>query len=154
MAGMRRLLILCSAGAFLSVTPAASAAPRAWVRGPAAQAGMIATVIGDGSDPIQVLTRRCANVREETGCVRIPRRLRHAVEDAVSAPITWVHRAWPSAGVHWVLAPFAWRGDRARLRYTWRDPTPFGCNGGGRSVFTLTGDTWDQASSSGYAGCP
>jgi len=151
---MRRLLILGSVGAILAAMPVASAAPRAWVRGPAAQAGMIATVIGDGTDPIQILSRRCASVREGTGCVRIPRRLRQAIEDAAVVPITWVHRMWPNAGVYWVFSPFAWRGDRAVLRHTWRDPAPFGCNGGGRSVFTVTGDTWDQTTSSGYAGCP
>ena len=151
---MRRCLAILTVATILGVAPAAPVSARAWVRGPVAQAGMIATVIGDGTDPIQILSRRCANVREETGCARIPRRLRHAVEDAVAAPIMWVHRAWPNGGVYWVLAPFAWRGDIARLRYTWRDPAPFGCNGGGRSVFTLIGDTWDQTSGSGYAGCP
>jgi hypothetical protein len=154
MTRMRRCLGILTVAALLGLAPAAPVSARVWVRGPVAQAGMIAVVIGDGTDPIQILSRRCANVREETGCARIPVRLRHAVEDAVAAPIVWVHRAWPNGGVYWVLAPFAWRGDRARLRYTWREPAPFGCNGGGRSVFTLIGGTWDQASSSGYAGCP
>ncbi len=90
---MRRRLTILMAAAILGLAPAAPASARAWVRGPVAQAGMIATVIGEGSDPIQVLSRRCARVREETGCVRIPRRLRSAVEDAVAAPITWVHRS-------------------------------------------------------------
>ena len=151
---MRRFLILSLVAATLAATPAASATPRAWVRGPAAQAGMIASVIGDGARAIQVLTSRCGNVRDETGCIRVPRRLRHAIEDAVRAPITWVHRMWRHAGVYWVLAPFDWNGDRARLRYSSRDPRPFGCFGGGKSIFTLTGGTWDLAGGSGYAGCP
>jgi len=154
MTGMRRYLAILTVATVLGTVPAAPVSARVWVRGPVAQAGMIATVIGDGTDATQVLARRCANVREETGCARIRRRLRHAIDDAVAAPITWVHRMWPSAGVYWVLSPFAWHGDHARLRYSWRDPAPFGCNGGGRSVFTLTGDTWDETSGSGYTGCP
>jgi hypothetical protein len=154
MIGMRRCLAILTVATVLGIAPATSASERAWVRGPVAQAGMIATLIGDGTDPIQILSRRCANVRDETGCARIPRRLRHAIEDAVGVPVTWVHRMWPNAGVYWVFSPIAWGGDRARLRYTWRDPAPFGCNGGGRSVFQLIGNSWDQTSSSGYAGCP
>lgn len=151
---MRRLLILGTVGAILVATPLASAAPRAWVRGPDAQAAMIASVLGDETVPIQILIRRCANVVDETGCTRISRRLRHAIEGAVVVPITWVHRIWPNAGVYWVFAPFAWRGDRAVLRHTWRDPAPFGCNGGGKTFFMLIGDTWSQTGGSGYAGCP
>lgn len=156
MARMRRLLILGSVGAILVATPAASAAPRAWVRGPAAQAGMIASVLDvfAGTDQIQVLARRCANVREETGCTRISPRLRTAIENASAASITWVHRMWPNAGVYWVLAPFLWRGDRARFKWAWADPAPFGCTGGGKAIFTLFDGAWRQTGGGAYEGCP
>jgi hypothetical protein len=153
MVGVRRFLVLCAVGAILLATQAGNTAPRAWVRGPVAQAGMIATVIGHGSHPIQVLTRRCANVRDETGCARISRSLRHAIEDAVDAPIVWVHRMWRHAGTYWVFSPFAWNGDHARLRYAWRYPTPGDCFGGGKGTFTLTGGAWEKSGGSGYFGC-
>ncbi len=153
---MRRLLILGSVSAILVATPAASAAPRTWVRGPAAQAGMIASVLDvfAGTDQIQVLVRRCANVREETGCTRISPRLRTAIEDASDASIIWVHRMWPNAGVYWVLAPFVWRGVRARLKWAWTDPAPFGCTGGGKAIFTLIHGAWRQTGGGAYEGCP
>jgi hypothetical protein len=156
MGAMRRLLILGSVGAILVATPAASAAPRAWARGPVAQAGMIASVLDvfAGSDQIQGLVRRCADVREESGCTRISHRLRTAIEEASDASIVWVHRMWPNAGVYWVLAPFVWRDDRARLKWAWTDPTPFGCTGGGKAIFTLIDGAWRQTGGGAYEGCP
>jgi hypothetical protein len=153
---MRRFLAIAWVGATLVATTPASAAPRAWVRGPAAQAGMIASVVDvfAGAEQIQMLARRCANVRDETGCTRISRRLRAAIDEATEAPIVWVHRMWPDAGVYWVLAPFAWRHDHARLKWAWTDPSPFGCTGGGKATFTLTDGAWAQTGGGSYEGCP
>jgi hypothetical protein len=154
---MRRLLPLTLAVVLsLASAPASTAGPRAWVRGPAAQAGMIASVLDvfAGADQIQMLARRCANVPDETGCRRISHRLRTAIEDAADASITWVHRMWPNTGVYWVLSPFAWHGERARLKWAWTDPSPFGCTGGGKALFTLTDGTWQQTGGGGYEGCP
>jgi len=143
-------------GLVLASAPSSTAAPHAWVRGPAAQAGMIASVLGvfAGTDQIQVLGRRCANVRDENGCTRIPRRLRTAIEEAAATPIVWVHRMWPNAGVYWALSPFAWRGVHTRLKWAWTDPSPFGCSGGGKATFTLADGAWQQTGGGGYEGCP
>jgi hypothetical protein len=132
----------------------ASASPRIWVRGPAAQAGMIGDIIGPGTHQIQILGRRCANVRDETGCTRISDRLRHAIEAEVAAPIRWVSRMWSHAGHYWVFAPFVWDGERARLRFAWNDVGVSGCSGGGKGIFELRDDAWRQKGSSGYFGCP
>jgi hypothetical protein len=153
---MRRLLILASVGSILVGATPASAAPRAWVRGPAAQAGMIASVLDvfAGTDQIQLLARRCANVRDGSGCTRISHRLRVSIEEASDASIAWVHRMWPNAGTYWVLAPFVWRGDRARLKWAWTDPAPFECTGGGKAIFALIDGVWQQTGGGAYEGCP
>ncbi len=153
---MRRILLFASVGTILLAATPASAAPRAWVRGPAAQAGMIADVVNvfAGTEQIQLLARRCGNVRDGTGCARMSRRLRTAIDEATDAPVLWVHRMWPNAGVYWVLAPFAWGGDRARLKWAWTDPSPFGCTGGGKATFTLSDGAWAQTGGGSYEGCP
>lgn len=147
------VLIVAAVACSASAAGASSTGLRG-VRGTDAQAGMYAVVLQDEGDPIQILSRRCASPRDESGCERISARLRGAIESKVDPPVAWVSRMWRHAGTFFVLSPFSWEPRHARFRHAWTDPRPFGCNGGGKSSFTRLEGEWELTGGGGYAGCP
>ena len=117
------------------------------------RAAMYAIALNDGGRPIQILRELCRPPRRQTACHAMTPRLRHAIEDAVDRPITWVREQERGLGVFWVLGPIGQGEGRAWYRYHWREPGAYGCTGSGSRRFRWLG-SWVEAGGGASVGCP
>jgi len=150
---LKRSILAATLAVGLLATPS-FAATGIHGRGANAQAAMIAETAGSSKQRVQVLNQLCENPNTQHRCVSLKRSVQRALEDAISAPITWVGHQQPHAGQFWVLGTVRFNGSTATTIVSWRDPGPYGCFGWTSLGWERRHGGWTTSSGIATEGCP
>ena len=127
------IVLLAASLVFVNATGAAAQiGPLIQGRHDVLRAEMYARAIDYGT-PVQVLNRLCPRPGHEHGCEPVSNALRRAIDDTVTAPITWVGHKPRNGGDFWALAPLVRNGSHASFRVAFDHVLH--CRGRGRFNF-------------------
>jgi len=144
----RTLLSACVLVALVSI-PAGATTIRG--RGSATQAAMDAHVVEAGTHRVRVLSQLCVRPSRIQDCSDFPRRLRRAIEDAFTRPITWVDARPSTRPEFLVFAPVVFGRGTAVASYAWWKPNASVCRGGGEEHYEREHGTWRSVLALGWA---
>lgn len=102
---------------------------------------------------VQVLTSVCTRPARQRGCSPMSTRLREALEEALSAPITWVDERRRNGPTFLVFAPVRFEAGEAIAELAYHEPRGSCVRGGYRTWFSRDRGVWRPTLQLGWASC-